>query len=68
MGDTTAIVTLPTSTSPEYVQQVVGRKSQLSSDIEEFRGIPYGVVPARWEHSLLRQSLPQDIYDASSNG
>ncbi|KAJ5320723.1 carboxylesterase [Penicillium atrosanguineum] len=56
------------NTTPSYVQRVVGRKSSLSQDIDEFLGIPYGIIPARWEHSILRQCLPQDTFDASSSG
>ncbi|KAH8666578.1 para-nitrobenzyl esterase [Xylariales sp. PMI_506] len=63
-----AIVELPTWTQPSYVQTIVGKTSPLSADLEEFRGIPYGIVNGRWEHSQLRTSLPQDIYDATKNG
>lgn len=61
-------VRLLTHTSPSYEQVVLGRQSLLTPAVEEFRGIPYGDVPARWEHSLLRRSLPQDVYDASRHG
>ena len=63
-----AIVKLPTLSSPSRIQTVVGKQSALSPDIQEFRGIPYGCVPARWEHSSLRTCLPQDVFDATRNG
>lgn len=61
-------VRLPTHTFPSYEQLVIGKTSSLTSTIEEFRGIPYGHVPRRWEHSLLRTNLPHDIFDASCHG
>jgi len=61
-------VTIPTHTTPSYAQKIVGKKSPLSSDVEEFRGIPFGIVPARWEHSTLRDKLPADIFEAFKNG
>ncbi|KUJ09746.1 putative carboxylesterase [Mollisia scopiformis] len=61
-------ITLPTQTAPSYDQLVVGKKSPLTSDLEEFRGIPFGFVPGRWRHSELRVSLPSDKYDATRNG
>lgn len=63
-----AVVGLPTSTVPSYIQTVVGKRSPTSNDIEEFRGIPYAHVPGRWEHSQLIQRLPRDIFDATKNG
>ncbi|KAH7056034.1 Alpha/Beta hydrolase protein [Macrophomina phaseolina] len=63
-----AVVALPTSTVPSYIQTVVGQQSPISEDIEEFRGIPYAYVPGRWEHSQLRDRLPRDIFDARKNG
>ncbi|KFZ17017.1 hypothetical protein V501_01939 [Pseudogymnoascus sp. VKM F-4519 (FW-2642)] len=63
-----AIVELPTLSAPSRIQTIVGRQSALSTDVQEFRGIPYGCVPARWEHSSLRTCLPQDIFDATHNG
>ncbi|KAF2966150.1 hypothetical protein GQX73_g7433 [Xylaria multiplex] len=62
------VVELPTWTAPSYMQAVVGKKSSLSEDLDEFRGIPYGEVPKRWEHSKLRTHLPQDVFDATKNG
>lgn len=62
------IVSLPTLTVPSYEQKVIGKKSCSAAVVEEFRGIPYGIVPARWQHSLLRTSLPEDVFDASRNG
>ncbi|BCS04223.1 uncharacterized protein AKAW2_80024S [Aspergillus luchuensis] len=61
------VVIVPTQTSPSYPQRVIGRKSAISG-IEEFRGIPYGTVPARWQHALLRDRLPRDEFDATRNG
>jgi hypothetical protein len=61
-------VTIPTLTVPSHSQKIIGKKSHVSAEVEEFRGIPYGIVPARWEHSILRTSLPQDVYYATSNG
>jgi hypothetical protein len=63
-----AIVYLHTLTTPSYIQTLVGKPSAQSSDIEEFRGIPYGTVSSRWEHSQLRTHLPQDVFDATRNG
>lgn len=64
----TAIVALPTASTPSHIQTVVGKQSAVSPEVQEFRGIPYGCVPARWEHSSLRTCLPQDIFDATRNG
>lgn len=61
------VVIVPTQTSPSHPQRVIGRKSPISG-IEEFRGIPYGTVPARWQHAVLRDRLPQDEFDATRNG
>ncbi|RAL01233.1 carboxylesterase [Aspergillus ibericus CBS 121593] len=61
------VVTVPTQTSPSRLQRVIGRKSAIPG-IEEFRGIPYGTVPARWQHAVLRDRLPQDVFDATRNG
>lgn len=61
------VVTVPTQTSPSHLQRVVGRKSAIPG-IEEFRGIPYGIVPARWQHAVLRDRLPHDLFDATRNG
>ncbi|KAJ5915871.1 carboxylesterase [Penicillium verhagenii] len=66
--DTPAVVFLSTATTPTYVQTVVGKQSSLSTSIEEFRGIPYGFVQSRWEHSHLRTHLPCDVFDATRNG
>ncbi|CVK84970.1 uncharacterized protein FMAN_01892 [Fusarium mangiferae] len=62
------VVQLPTASVPSRIQSVVGKRSPISDDIEEFRGIPYACVPGRWEHSRLRDCLPCDIYDATKNG
>ncbi|RKL43833.1 hypothetical protein BFJ70_g4146 [Fusarium oxysporum] len=61
-------VRLRTSSIPGYFQTIVGKRSPISDDIEEFRGIPYARVPGRWEHSQLRDRLPQDVFDATENG
>jgi hypothetical protein len=68
MADSSVTVVLPTHTEPVYEQKVIGRQSRLSADLEEFRGIPFGVVPGRWQHSYVRDKLPEDIYSATSNG
>jgi hypothetical protein len=60
-------VLLPTKTVPSYEQRVIGRVSDIEG-VEEFRGIPYGVVPGRWQHALLRDKLPADIFNATKNG
>ncbi|KAJ5959868.1 alpha/beta-hydrolase [Penicillium vulpinum] len=60
-------VILPTNTIPSYEQRVIGKASSIPG-VEEFRGIPYGTVPARWQHGLLRDRLPLDIFDATKNG
>ena len=60
-------VVLPTQTSPSYQQRVIGKASDIPG-IDEFRGIPYGIVPARWQHALLRDRLPQDVFYATHNG
>lgn len=62
------IVELPTHTNPSYTQTLIGKKSPISPDVEEFRGIPFGIIPGRWEHSVPRQSLPLDKYHAIQNG
>lgn len=62
------VVRVPTHTTHGHEQVILGRISALKSEIEEFRGIPYGIVPGRWEHSLLRTSLPEDVFDASRHG
>lgn len=66
--DRIPIVRLPTSSVPSQIQTVIGKRSTISDDIEEFRGIPYAQVPGRWEHSCLRDRLPRDIFDATKNG
>lgn len=63
-----AVVWLPTWESPAFAQTIVGKASSVSPDLEEFRGIPYGTVTARWEHSQLRTRLPRDVFDATKNG
>ncbi|KAH7129195.1 para-nitrobenzyl esterase [Dactylonectria macrodidyma] len=61
-------VQLPTWEAQSQLQNVVGRPSSVSPDLEEFRGIPYGTVNERWTHSLLRTRLPSDEFDATKNG
>ncbi|PTB72128.1 alpha/beta-hydrolase [Trichoderma longibrachiatum ATCC 18648] len=59
-----AIVLLPTATVPSYFQTVVGKRSPVSDDIEEFRGLPYAHVPGRWEHSRLRDTaMTNECFD-----
>ncbi|KAM3508698.1 hypothetical protein MY11210_006617 [Beauveria gryllotalpidicola] len=60
------IVHLPTPSG--HVQTVIGRRSVISEEIEEFRGIPYAQVSRRWEHARLRDQLPRDVFDATKNG
>lgn len=62
------IVRLPTISVPSHIQLVVGKRSAISDDIEDFRGIPYAHVPGRWEHARLRYRLPRDTFDATENG
>ncbi|EXJ79515.1 hypothetical protein A1O3_07794 [Capronia epimyces CBS 606.96] len=62
------IVMVPSQTVPSRIQTVIGKRSQLSQDIEEFRGIPYADITQRWQHSTLRTSLPRDIYEATKHG
>ncbi|THY38565.1 hypothetical protein D6C97_10486 [Aureobasidium pullulans] len=61
------VVEVPTATTPSRIQVVIGIKSE-TENIEEFRGIPYGQVNARWEHSSVRDSLPSDVFRALQNG
>ena len=62
------IVQLPVFSDPSYIQTVVGKRSAIDDNIEEFRGIPYAHVPGRWEHSRLRDRLPRDIFDSTEDG
>lgn len=68
MAKSSVVVELPTHTVPIRNQQILGKKSSLSSDVEEFRGIPFGFVPGRWQHSQVRRNLPQDVFSAFHNG
>ncbi|CZR63734.1 uncharacterized protein PAC_13631 [Phialocephala subalpina] len=68
MSSSIVEVALPTQTVPGYEQLVIGKKSLLTIDLEEFRGIPFGYVPGRWKHSELRLSLPSERYEALHNG
>ncbi|KAF3395620.1 Para-nitrobenzyl esterase [Talaromyces pinophilus] len=61
------LVSLPTWTQPSITQTVLGKRGSIDG-IEEFRGIPYGKVPGRWQHAVLLDRLPQDIFDATHNG
>lgn len=61
-------ISLPSSSVPSNVQQVVGIQSPHSSDLEEFRGIPYGIVTKRWESPKLADHLPSDTFDGSRHG
>lgn len=68
MSPSALSVLLPTSTLPSRIQEVVGKRSLLSPDVEEFRGIPYASIPGRWKHSVLRTELPSNVFDATRNG
>lgn len=61
-------ISLPSNFTPSIVQQIVGIQSSHSSDLEEFRGIPYGIVTKRWESPKLADHLPSDIFDGSRHG
>jgi hypothetical protein len=62
-------VTIPTATLSPRNQQVLGIASPLfPEDVDEFRGIPYATIPARLEHSILRNELPCDEFNAVANG
>lgn len=60
-------VVLPTKTVPAYEQRIIGKAAEIEG-VEEFRGIPYGIVPGRWQHALLRDRLPVKIFNATKNG
>ncbi|EMT74675.1 Para-nitrobenzyl esterase [Fusarium odoratissimum] len=62
------VLELPTLSMPPCIQKVVGKRSPLTDDLEEFRGIPYGKVTKRWEHASLRYRLPLDVLDATKDG
>lgn len=66
-ADSAVAVKISTATTPSRTQIILGRKSHITG-LEEFRGIPYGSIKARWEHSAVRDSLPSDVFDARSNG
>ncbi|KAL7810699.1 alpha/beta-hydrolase [Trichoderma aethiopicum] len=54
-----AIVLLPTATVPSYFQTVVGKRSPVSSDIEEFRGLPPRCpTPGPPDSSFFQSYLP----------
>ncbi|KAH6662123.1 putative carboxylesterase [Halenospora varia] len=61
-------VILPTQTSPQFNQQVFGKRSHASAELDDFRGIPFGYIPARWKHSHVRTTLPSDTFYAVKNG
>ncbi|KAJ5554203.1 hypothetical protein N7513_004162 [Penicillium frequentans] len=67
VGPEVVEVVLPTNTVPSYEQRVIGKAAEIES-VEEFRGIPYGIVPGRWQHALLRDRLPVNIFNATKNG
>lgn len=62
------VVSVPTQTKQVYEQVVLGRQSPYATDVEEFRGIPYGKTDGRWKHSVVRTRLPCDVFDATRNG
>lgn len=68
MTESPVIVVLPTHTTPPYDQQILGRLSPFSPDLEEFRGVPFGFIPGRWQHSRVREKLPVENYKAYGNG
>ncbi len=68
MDSATIMVTLPSKTAPLIDQQIIGGHSPSSTDVEEFRGVPYGIIPKRWESSTLRDRLPHFIFDATRHG
>ncbi|KAJ5702695.1 alpha/beta-hydrolase [Penicillium malachiteum] len=67
IGEDVPVVVLRTHTTPSYEQRIIG-KASLTNGIEEFRGVPYGIVPARWQHASLRDRLPYDTFYATKNG
>lgn len=66
--EASVVVEIPSMIDPSCKSMVIGRHSVLTPDVEEFRGIPYATVEARWEHSILRTHLPAQVFDASKNG
>jgi hypothetical protein len=68
MSESTVLVVLPTHTKPAYNQHIIGRLSPKSSDLEEFRGVPFGFIPGRWQHSKVTEKLPADEYNAWNDG
>lgn len=63
-----AAVRLLSTTSPRYQQTVIGKLSSHTTDVEEFKGIPYGKLNKRWTYSTIRTHLPCDVFDATRNG
>ena len=61
-------VSLSSNSAPPIVQQIRGIQSPHSSNVEEFRGIPYGIVTKRWESPKLAGHLPSDIFDGTRHG
>lgn len=61
-------VTLRPYSANQTGQVVLGLVSDISDEIEEFRGIPYGTVPGRWQHSRPLSRLPRDVFDATTHG
>ncbi len=68
MTESPVLVVLPTHSKPSYNQHIIGKQSLLSPDLDEFRGIPFGYIPGRWQHSHVREKLPVDEYKAWRNG
>lgn len=62
------VVRVPSWETPHVVQSIVGRSSPVSADLDEFRGIPYAEVAARWTQAQIRPRLPRDVFDATRNG
>lgn len=60
-------VKLRTLKEQPRLQEIIGRISDVPG-VEEFRGIPYGLVPGRWQHSVIRKELPSEVFYAVRNG
>ncbi|CZR63940.1 uncharacterized protein PAC_13837 [Phialocephala subalpina] len=61
-------VILARQTSPEVNQRVIGKRTHTSGELDDFRAIPFGSIPARWKHSHVRTNLPSDTFYAIKDG
>lgn len=52
----------------ERQHRVVGLRSPAAPDVEEFRGIPYATVRARWELPQLREDSALEVVEATKHG